>query len=162
MSDTAALVKQLQDSQLEVRAGAAEQLCQLGEAAQEASLALVKATGDEDSVSQWAVAALEELGPPTADAVDQLSELSGSSVEPVAYWAVTLLGRLEAGAASAEDALVAALSSSPHQAVQERSAWALGKIGARSSAAIDTLKEASHAPSPRLARLAAQALAGLT
>ncbi len=159
MAGIAALLAQLEDEQVAVRAEAAEQLCQMGAAARDATTALVKATGDDESVSQWAVGALEELGPPVDGAAAELAKLATSTNESVAYWTVTLLGRLGPAAKSAEAALVAALSTSPHQAVRERSAAALSKIGAQSAAAIDALKTASEASEPRLARLATQALA---
>ncbi len=159
MADIAALAQQLQDNQVATRAAAAEQLCQMGEGAREAASALVKATGDEESVSQWAVGALEELGPPLEDAAAELATFVADTNESVSYWAVTLLGRLGPAAQDAEPALVAAVSSSPYLSVRERAAAALGRIGATSAAALDVLREASKESEPRLARLATQALA---
>jgi hypothetical protein len=63
MSDVTVLAQQLHDRQVVVRARAAEQLSAQGEEAREASVDLVQACADEESVSQWAVAALEQLGP---------------------------------------------------------------------------------------------------
>jgi HEAT repeat protein len=159
MPEIDALIGQLQDKQVEVRAVAAEQLCQMGEEAQGAAAALVRAAGDEESVSTWAVAALEEMGSPPAESIAELAELSASTRELVAYWAITLLGRLGTDATRAEQTLATALSSSPHLAVQQRSAWALGKLGGLSATAIKSLQQASQASDPRLAQLATRALA---
>jgi HEAT repeat protein len=159
MAELEELAVRLRSDSVQERAGAAEQLCYLAESAQGAAAALVAATGDEESVSRWAVAALEELGPPAADAAAQLIELAKSDVQLVAYWAITLLGRLGTEAAGAEAVLITALGTSPHSAVRERAAWALGRLGPLSNAAAESLRQASHAASPRLARLAAQALA---
>jgi HEAT repeat protein len=158
MSDTTVLAQQLHDKQVEVRARAAEQLSALGEGASAASVDLVQACGDEEAVSQWAVAALEQSGPPPVSGIPQLSPLVASAHELVAYWAVTLLGRLESAAVAAVPALVSALGSSSHQAVRQRAAWALGQIGDRSAPTVAALEQAQKASDPRLARLAAQAV----
>ena len=160
MSDVTVLAQQLHDKQVVVRARAAEQLCAQGEEAREASVDLVQACADEESVSLWAVAALEQLGPPPVQAIPQLGPLVASSHELVAYWAVTLLGRLESAATAAVPALVLAMASenSPHLAVRQRAAWALGQIGDRSAPTVAALEQAKNAADPRLARLAAQAI----
>ena len=54
---------------------------------------LVKACTDDESVQQWAVAALEELGPPPTESIGELTKLASSSDPLVAFWAITLLGR---------------------------------------------------------------------
>ncbi len=159
MPEIVTLIGQLQDKQVAVRAASAEQLCQLGAEAQQAATELVTAAGDEESVSNWAVAALEELGAPPATATAALAELSASDQELVSYWAITLLGRLEAEATDAEQALVTALGSSPHLACRQRAAWALGKLGTLSATATNALQQASQASDPRLAQLATRALA---
>ncbi len=176
MSELASLVIQLQDPQVDIRAAAAEQMSQMAEAARPAAVALVTACGDQPSVSQWAAAALEELGPPPAAAAEALAELAASRQELVAYWAVTLLGRLgptpdwagsrasRAEASRADTllaALVAALDASTHLAVRQRAAWALGKIGLRSEAVAAALQRAGGSSDPRLARLAAEAMTQL-
>ena len=162
MSDVSVLTQQLHDKQVVVRARAAEQLSGQGEEARGASVDLVQACADEESVSTWAVAALEQLGPPPVEAIPQLVPLVASSHELVAYWAVTLLGRLESAAAAAGPALVSALAlaleKSPHLAVRQRAAWALGQIGDRSAPTLAALEQATRASDPRLARLAAQAM----
>ncbi len=50
--------------------------------------------GDDEAVSNWVVAALEELGTPSISAVESLNSLAMAENSLVAYWAVTLLGRL--------------------------------------------------------------------
>ena len=104
------------------------------------------------------VAALEEMGPPQASDVGELAALVGDPGADVAYWAVTLLGRLEAEAAPAVAALGAAVSDAQEMSVRQRAAWALGKIGPPAVPAIDALRRAESDEDPRLARLARQAI----
>ena len=161
MSNGALLVSQLHDSRVEVRAVAAEALCQLGQGASRAATELVKACADQEKVSHWAVAALEQLGPPPAETLAELEQLIGSRQELVAYWAVTLVGRLGTDAGSSAAALAAALTDSPHLCVNERAAWALGRVGDASPSVLAALQQASASKKPRLARLAARALEDL-
>lgn len=161
MSEVASLAVKLGNENVAVRAEAAEHLSRLADAAQPAAVALVKACGDEESVRQWAVAALEDLGPPPAGSVDELAELSASDQELVAYWSITLLGRLGSAAASTTGTLITALQSSPHIAAQQRAAWALGEIGGQSESVTKALQQASEAADPRLAKLAKQTLSKL-
>jgi HEAT repeat protein len=107
------------------------------------------------------VAALEGLGPPAARDVEKLAALVDSSSLDAAYWAVTLLGRLEDQAAPAVPKLASALASHPEMPVRERAAWALGKIGPEAAAARDTLSKAAQGTEVRLATLARDALAQL-
>jgi HEAT repeat protein len=130
----------------------------MGEGAQRAAIALVKATGDDPSISTWAIAALEELGAPPPMAVGELAQQTKSDQELVAYWAVTLLGRLGPAAAAAETSLLAALTQSPHLAVRERAAWALGLVGSLSADTQKGLRQAAQGSDARLAQLAARAL----
>jgi HEAT repeat protein len=161
MSDVSVLAHRLREGQVELRAQAAEELAQLGEAAGGAAWELVQACGDDESVCEWAVAALEQMGPPPRAAVAQLTAAVAHPHELVAYWAVTLLGRLESGAQSAVPALVDALDGAPHAAVRQRAAWALGRVGDGSATVIAALQRASGAADPRLARLAHEAVAQL-
>ncbi len=124
----------------------------------DAAVELVSACADDESVQRWAVAALEELGPPNLDALEPLSELVTSSNRLVAYWAVTLLGRLGPDAATSQDVLARVLSNSQDSAVQERVAWALGKIGSTTGGALTALQQATTSGNPRLVRLAQSAL----
>lgn len=148
----------LQSADVAERATAAEQLCHAGPDAAPATLELVRACGDDEAVREWAVAALEELGPPPKELVEPLAQLASDNNATVAYWAVTLLGRLGPDAVGSEQKLVTILEKSPADAVRERAAWALGEMGAKSGATIAALENASKAPSPRLARLAKSAL----
>lgn len=141
------------------RVQAAEALARLGTDARPAAVALVLACGDEtEEVREAATAALEELGPPAADDADHLASFLGGRSADVGYWAATLLGRLQGEAASAVDALAQALASSPHAAVRQRAAWALGEIGPASAAALPALQQAANDADPRLSRLAQQAI----
>ncbi|NLX54687.1 MAG: hypothetical protein GXY58_06210 [Planctomycetaceae bacterium] len=158
MSDVTVLARQLQDKQASVRAQAAERLGRCGDAACVA-VELVRACGDEEEVvREWAVAALEELGPPPASSLEPLCSLAAAAQELVAYWAVTLLGRAGPEAFAAAPALVSVLETSPHPAVRQRAAWALGRIRDQSAATIAALERVKSSGDPRLARLAAESL----
>jgi HEAT repeat protein len=138
---------------------AAREFSEMGEEACAAAVELAKAAAAEnDDVREWSVAALEELGPPEPSALDALVELLNDSHADVAYWAATLLGRLEAEAGPAVDALSAALSADRPSTVRQRAAWALGSIGPAAAAATTALKQAAGDSDPRLARLAQTAL----
>jgi HEAT repeat protein len=141
------------------RQAAAERLAQLGTGAQEAAVALVEACGcDDEPMREWITAALEELGPPRVDDIPLLAELVARPSLDTAYWAATLLGRLEREAAPAVAALAAALSNHAEMAVRQRAAWALAQIGAPSGAARGALQSAAASSNRRLASLARQAL----
>lgn len=115
----------------------------------------------DDQVSQWSQAALEELGPPAADELDALVELT-TSAESTAYWAVTLIGRLEAKAAPAVGNLVELIEKEDTPVeVRNRSIWAIGQIGAADEAIKATLEKAAQSENPRTARLASKALGKL-
>jgi hypothetical protein len=149
---------ELKNCDVNVRATAAENLSLAGLDAVDAAVDLVRACGDEDAVRDWAVAALEDLGPPRNDAAQPLaSELSAAN-PLVAYWAATLLGRLGTEAAGCQKALAKTLTHATDLAVRERSAWALGKIGATSNEAVAALQAAAESNSARLSRLAETAL----
>ena len=153
------LKKKLQDADVAVRAAAVEALSYEGAGADWAALELVSACGDQESVKRWAVAALEDLGPPRLAAVGGLIDLTGSPDPLVAYWAVTLIGRLGAEGRVGEGALVTVLLGSKDDSVQDRAAWALGKLSAESQSAIEALRGAAESGRPRLAHLAQAALA---
>jgi HEAT repeat protein len=110
------------------RVAAAERLARLAEGAAGVAVALVTATGDEEeSVREWAVAALEACGPPPACCCDELILLLDSPSLDVAYWAA-LLGRLGQATDATTSALARSVADSPHSAVRRRAAWALKKI----------------------------------
>jgi len=145
----------LQSPDVSVRSRAAESLCLAGQAAADGATALVQACGDPaEAVQTWAVAALEDLGTPP---LTQLSELQSLITAPdplVAYWAITLCGRLELEAKRCEPELIQMLSSSSDTAVRERAAWALGKIQTTAPEGLAALRRATESGSPRLARVA--------
>jgi HEAT repeat protein len=119
----------------------------------------VTACGDaDDRVREFAVAALEDLGPPLAGDVASLIKLVDSPDALTAYWAITLLGRSGKTAADAVAVLVACVESAADLSVRHRAAWALGKIGPAATAAKGTLKRAAGQGDERLARLAKEAL----
>ena len=160
--ETARLVEELASPDPGARAAAAEALCHAGEAARPAAAALVAACADGDeTVREWIVAALEELGPPVETDLGALVPLVGSPEPLVAYWAATLVGRQGSAAAPAVDALVARLEGAGPIDVRQRAAWALGQIGAPAAKARPALEAAAGGDDPRLARLASEALAAL-
>lgn len=153
------LIKKLSDEKVEDRIRAAEKLGEMGEDAQGAALALVRACADSaEEVRQSATGTLESLGPPDPRDVAGLIGLLEDTNADVAYWAATLLGRLEADAAAAIPGLVKVLGSEGPLAVRERSAWALGKIGPDAKEALDLLERVAQKSDTRLASLAAESV----
>ena len=157
--DVQALIASLASSDLAARREAAESFARLGPDAVPAAVSLVKACdNDDEQVRNWVVAALEELPPPNvADAAALEALVTGTNLD-VAFWATTLLGRMESAAASAVPALAAAVADHPELVVRQRAAWALGKIGKSAAAAIPQLQAAATSDDPRLARFATTAL----
>jgi HEAT repeat protein len=144
------------------RIDAAEKLARLETAAQPAAVALVRACAlEDDQLRDWVVAALEALGPPDEGDVANLAAMVDSSSLDSAYWAVTLLGRLQDKAAPAVPQLAGALANHAEMPVRERAAWALGRIGPSAAQARDALTTAAQGPDARLAKLAGDALARL-
>jgi len=145
------------------RVEAAQRLARAGAAAAGAAVALVRGCGDADAeVREWAVAALEDLGPPPDEAVAALVPLVQDRAPLVGYWAATLLGRREGqlgqDAAKAVTALAACVDSSADLSVRQRAAWALGQTGPAAAAAATALGRAAAQGDERLARLAREAL----
>jgi HEAT repeat protein len=160
--DVSTLILELSSADADARAKAAESLGQMATDAAPAAVSLVEACRDVDErVREWAVAALEDLGPPLEEAVKPLTLLVGDTFPLAGYWAATLLGRCGEGAASAVDALAKAVDAAADAAVRQRAAWALGQIGAAASAARGVLEKAAGGADERLARLAQAALAEL-
>lgn len=157
-----AIIAQLASADPGERAAAAERLGQMGPEAAPAAVALVEACRDpHETVREWAVAALEELGPPPEAAVPRLTLLVGDRVPLAGYWAATLLGRCGEGAAEAVSVLADAVSSGADLSVRQRAAWALGQIGPAAAAARGVLEKAAGDPDPRLSRLARDAMAAI-
>lgn len=145
------------------RAAAAEGLCQRAGEARPAAVALVRACGDEsEEVRQWVGEALENLGPPAASDAAELAGLIEADSGDVAYWAVSLLGRLGEEARVALPALARALETHASAAVRQRAAWALGKLGPAAAGALAPLKAAAASDDARLARLAKRAIESIS
>ncbi len=159
---TDGLIASLSSGDCATRREAAESLARLGSGAAPAAISLVKACGDDDEqVRDWAVAALEELAAPDSATAGDLQSLVNDESLDVAFWATTLLGRLESEAASAVETLAVAVANHPELVVRQRAAWALGKIGNAASTAVPQLEQASSSDDARLARFAADALASI-
>jgi HEAT repeats len=155
-------IAQLTGQDAAQKAAAAEAIAQLGPDARPAAVALVRACAtDDDSTREWVTSALEGLGAPPIEQVNDLIPLVADKSLEGAYWAATLLGRLGAAAAPAVSALTAALGKSPEQRVREQAAWALGKIGPPAKSAAPALCEAAASKEPRLSRLATEALSAI-
>jgi HEAT repeat protein len=154
------LISQLSHTEAAQRRAAAEALSRLGEEARPAAIPLARAAGDEnEEVQEWAVAAMEELGPPSENDLNAVAELLADENADVAYWAATLIGRLGEQGLPATTALCAALGQHRPLNVRERAAWALGRIGPSvGPQAVETLKQAAAESQPRLARVAQRAL----
>lgn len=161
--DVAAHIAALAAADPAQRAAAAEELSRLGPRARSAAVPLVGLSADEDeTVREWAVAALEELGAPSADDIEELVALLGEVGDDradVGYWAATLLGRMRAAAAPAVPALAASLEGDHPISVRQRAAWALGQVGSAAAAALSVLERAAGESDPRLSRLASRAIA---
>ncbi len=157
-TDIQTLVTTLASGDAGQRAEAAELLCRAGAAAGAAAVPLIRACADDDDqVREWAVAALEELGPPPAGSTPALGELAAAGHPLVSYWAITLLGRSGQDAASAATVLAGCLKAAD-LSVAQQAAWALCRIGPAAGAARDALRAAAASSDPRLARLAGEAL----
>jgi HEAT repeat protein len=158
----AGLARRLAAGEADERAAAAEALCHMGAEAAPAVLALVTACGDDDErVREWAVAALEEIGPPPAAAIPGLVVAAESTLPLAAYWAITLLGRAQEAAGAAVAVLADRVERAGDVAVRERAAWALGRIGPAAAEAREALKSAMEPTGSRLSRLAREALAAI-
>ncbi len=125
--------QRLKSSDVREREAAAEALSQMGPDAAYAAVGLVGACADEESVQQWAVAALEELGPPPAESLGELTKLASSSDPLTAFWAITLLGRAGSIAKPSQDELAIILKDSKVESVRE-------------CAALGTWKDSSNLP----------------
>jgi HEAT repeat protein len=159
MADVTSLANSLAHGTPEERLAAAEGLARLGTEASVAAIAIVQALEiKDDGLRDWLVAALEDLGAPAAADASALAGLVNSPSLDVAYWAATLLGRLESQAAPAVPQLTEALNKHAESTVRERAAWALGKIGPAAGGARSSLELAAKGGNARLARLAGEAL----
>lgn len=129
MNTTESLTNQLQSNDLAEQITAAETLASLAEEAQPAIVPLVQHCGaDDEDLCNWCTAALEEVGPPTADQIDELALLAGSANTNVAFWAATLLGRAGPIAETASAVLTQRSKDASASEVQKRAIWALEKI----------------------------------
>ncbi len=112
-----------------------------------------------EEIRMWAAEALEAAVMPSPAEAPELSELLLRTEDgEVAYWAATLLGRLGHHAACGVMALEKCLSCSMFLPARERAAWALSQIGVAATPAMPALRQAANQGTPRLKRLAIQAL----
>jgi HEAT repeat protein len=156
--DIADLIHDLSSDSASEREAASEQLLTMGEAAVAAAVPLVRAVSDSsETVRENAVGALEGIGVPDRGDLHALRGLVHSGKPDVAYWAVTLIGRLGSDAAAAVEDLARALAS-PASHVRQRAAWALGEVGSLAAPAIPALRTAAQSNDARLARFAQRAL----
>ncbi len=159
LPDVQALIASLASAEVTTRREAAESLARIGPAAVIGAVPLVNACGDDDEqVRDWVVATLEELPAPDASQAVAMGALVNGESLDVAFWAATLLGRMEDEASSTVPTLAVAVTAHPDLVVRQRAAWALGKIGNAAIDAIPQLEIASHSEDARLARFAAIAL----
>ncbi|MFN3149397.1 hypothetical protein [Bremerella sp.] len=156
------IVQALGETNLEERRKAAEACAKAPGIAMAAVVPLCRCCSDRDEqVSQWSQAALEELGPPSVDELSSLLELT-TAAELTAYWAVTLIGRLESQGAPAAAPLANLIENEKTPAeVRNRSIWAIGQIGVANEAIKATLERAAQSDNARTARLASKALSKL-
>lgn len=144
---------------LAARRSAAQQLAQQPDAAVSAAMSLVRATADPDeTVREWVVSALEDLGPPPAEDLPSLIELLHDSQPDVVWWSATLLGRLGEDASQAAHPLGELLGDSADSNVRQRAAWALGQLGKSAHDQLSRLQVAAASTDAPLARAAQEAL----
>jgi hypothetical protein len=159
MANVQTLIHQLESANAAEQATAAEALARMGQLAQPAATALIIALRTADPPTrEWCTAALEDLGSPSAVHVSELTKLAEDKSFGAAYWAITLLGRAGISAAPAVHALTNVLRTASATSLQERAAWALGKLGPAAKPASVALREATTSSNPRLVRLAKEAL----
>ncbi|MEQ8211356.1 MAG: HEAT repeat domain-containing protein [Lacipirellulaceae bacterium] len=153
--DLESALHQLRTGETAQQAEAAEAIAALGDGAQPAIPALVQFCGDdEESVRNWCVAALEEAGPPATSHLSDLANMAQAADSDVAFWAITMLGRAGSEAKDAIPVLLERLQDRHAPTVQERAAWALGRIGQGSEPVIFALeKVASHSGGPLAAQV---------
>jgi HEAT repeat protein len=153
------LVRDLESESLAKRREAAQGLLRLGSQAAPAAVPLVRACQEEDEgLRELVSGALEDLGPPPLSSLPDLRQLCAAPHLDVAYWAVTLVGRLGADAGQATPELIACLSPDRPRSVRQRAAWALGRVGPAAAGAESALRAVLGEADPRLVRLAGEAL----
>jgi len=152
-------IDELNQSDPNRQAAAAQSLATMAEAAKPALVALIQACSSQnEAVMNWSTAALEDVGPPELHQIEDLTLLARSAHSDVAYWAVTLLGRAHDQAASAVPVLVERLTDSSAPEVQRRAAWALGKIGRGANSAVAPLRTIAESSDGPIASQAQRAL----
>jgi len=113
----------------------------------------------DDEVRMWSAEALEVAIQPEPSEVEGLIELlSAEDDGEISYWAATMLGRLGKDAVAAVATLGSCLRDSMYLAARERAAWALAEVGPAAADALESLKQVSETGSPRLQRLALEAI----
>ncbi|QDV10251.1 HEAT repeat protein [Rosistilla oblonga] len=114
------------------------------------------------SVSELAIATLEDMGAPDASQVADIVAFAQRPADSeTVYWATTLIGRIGPAAADAVPTLAGVLANSSFLHVREKAAWALGQIGPAAVGASAVLQSAAEQGPPRLQRLATKALAAM-
>ncbi|TWT55132.1 hypothetical protein Pla22_27860 [Rubripirellula amarantea] len=118
---------------------------------------------DDEEVRMWAGEALERAIVPQVSEIEDLKHLLEDHMgnfrrHEISSWSATMLGRLGSDASSAATSLQQCLDESPSLIVRQRSAWALAQMGAAARVAKDSLERATHDSSPKLQRLAKEAL----
>jgi hypothetical protein len=131
MTTSTELQARLASETLAERIDAIRELAGMEEAANWAAVTLLECcASDHQELREWAVAALEQLGRPPQESFEEICRLTASSDELVAYWACTLLGRLERDAQPALECLTSLVTCASSSAVQRRAAWAVKRIQA--------------------------------
>ncbi len=154
-----ALIAQLEGADPAQQTDAATQLAALGPMAQPAAVALVRTICiPHEELLEACTAALEDIGPPSAEQIGPLTQLASDCSSDVAYWSVTLLGRAGPAAAAAVPDLIRVLQSDADLPVRERVAWTLGEIGTAAKSAAPALTNAAQSTDARLSRLAKKSL----
>jgi len=157
--DASILIQQLTSDDVIQRRQAAEAFAKSPDDAISAVIPLCRGCSDKDEqVAEWCVGALEELPPCDKQELPALVEMLPSKKELTAYWAATLIGRLEGKGEPAALPLAKIIAGKTPTAVKDRAIWAVRKIGVYPPEVIAALETASKSDNPRTARLANKAL----
>jgi HEAT repeat protein len=122
-----ARVKALTSADPSARLSAVQDLA--GDPQPAAATALVRALADsDDDVRQWVGEALENLGPPPADQLADLTSLARGNNDDITYWAVTLIGRLGHAATTARPLLEELAGADRPPAIRQRARKVLNSL----------------------------------
>lgn len=130
------------------------------ELARQSLAAIARAlTNEDEETRNWAIEALENMGPPPLEESDGIVDWTRQHSTLVACWGCKLIGRLEENANRYQQDLVRLVQSHDSLEVRQEAAAALGKLGTLGTQTREILSSISDDHDPRLKRMIARALA---